>query len=197
MMDDDSRTIWCGNLSEKVTEEILYELFLQGGPVQRVSIPKDRDGRQRTFGFVTYKHINSVSYALSLFDGTTLFNRPIQISTRNNAELPQITNTQDHSLNFNHMLQLGQQMLITNEGPHLKLDIFGMHMLPQVNTHSNQIDNHSHKDDKRSRRMHPYEREHSKHNSYSKDHKSRSSRDNYKSHNYFRRDHRSNRHNYR
>lgn len=23
------RTLWCGNLSEKVTEEILYELFLQ------------------------------------------------------------------------------------------------------------------------------------------------------------------------
>jgi len=26
---DDDRTVWCGNLSEKVTEEVLYELFLQ------------------------------------------------------------------------------------------------------------------------------------------------------------------------
>jgi len=26
---DDERTVWCGNLSEKVTEEVLYELFLQ------------------------------------------------------------------------------------------------------------------------------------------------------------------------
>lgn len=28
-MDDDIRTLWCGNLSDKVTESILYELFLQ------------------------------------------------------------------------------------------------------------------------------------------------------------------------
>lgn len=28
-MDEEMRTLWCGNLSEKVTEEILYELFLQ------------------------------------------------------------------------------------------------------------------------------------------------------------------------
>jgi RNA-binding protein 7 len=28
-MEEDNRTVWCGNLSEKVTEEILYELFLQ------------------------------------------------------------------------------------------------------------------------------------------------------------------------
>lgn len=29
MGDNDERTIWCGNLNEKVTEAILYELFLQ------------------------------------------------------------------------------------------------------------------------------------------------------------------------
>lgn len=28
-MDEDARTIWCGNLSAKCTDEILYELFLQ------------------------------------------------------------------------------------------------------------------------------------------------------------------------
>lgn len=27
--DEDSRTIFCGNLSDQVTEELLYELFLQ------------------------------------------------------------------------------------------------------------------------------------------------------------------------
>ena len=29
MDDEDIRTIWCGNLSDQVTEDILYELFLQ------------------------------------------------------------------------------------------------------------------------------------------------------------------------
>lgn len=28
-MSEDMKTLWCGNLSDKVTEEILYELFLQ------------------------------------------------------------------------------------------------------------------------------------------------------------------------
>jgi len=28
-MDEDASTFYCGNLSEKVTEDILYELFLQ------------------------------------------------------------------------------------------------------------------------------------------------------------------------
>jgi len=27
--DETARTLWCGNLHDKVTEELLYELFLQ------------------------------------------------------------------------------------------------------------------------------------------------------------------------
>jgi len=27
--DEAQRTVWCGNLHDKVTEELLYELFLQ------------------------------------------------------------------------------------------------------------------------------------------------------------------------
>ncbi|KAL7291186.1 hypothetical protein TKK_0015101 [Trichogramma kaykai] len=97
MADEDQRTIWCGNLSERTTEEILYELFLQGGPVQRVNIPKDRDGRQKSFGFVTYKHKCSVPYALNLFDGTTLFNRLLNLKSRNaNSEMSQQQNQMSH-----------------------------------------------------------------------------------------------------
>lgn len=36
--DRDDRTLYIGNLSEKVTEALLYELFLQAGKRQRVSI---------------------------------------------------------------------------------------------------------------------------------------------------------------
>lgn len=31
MSEEDERTLWCGNLSDKVTEELLYELFVQVG----------------------------------------------------------------------------------------------------------------------------------------------------------------------
>ncbi|KAG8227272.1 hypothetical protein J437_LFUL012186 [Ladona fulva] len=72
---DDDRTLWCGNISEKVTQALLYELFLQGGPLERVYIPRDKDGKQRRFAFIVYKHSCSVPYAAALFEGTALFNR--------------------------------------------------------------------------------------------------------------------------
>ncbi|XP_031847440.1 uncharacterized protein LOC116433462 [Nomia melanderi] len=196
-MDEDMRTLWCGNLSDKVSEEILYELFLQGGPVQRVSIPKDRDGRQRTYGFVTYKHIVSVSYALDLFDGTMLFNRPICMSTRNNMELQQKTNSQDQYLNnLNHLLQLGQQMLLENNSPHMKIDMYGGNMLPSSGPYSRKSEVHSYEDNRRSVRSHPYRREESKKNNRHKNHRSRTSHNSHRSNDYSRRDYKSNKHNY-
>lgn len=102
--DTDARTVFCANLSEKATDALLYELFLQvsfnlmkelrknilivfrisqGGPVERVSIPKDKDGAQRSFGFITYKHVDSVRYAMNIFTGTKLFNRELRLNNRN------------------------------------------------------------------------------------------------------------------
>ena len=73
--DEDSRTIFIANLSDKVTEALLYELFMQvkwpwvcnvpysitktnlsfqGGPLEKVSQPKDKEGRVRAFAFITY-----------------------------------------------------------------------------------------------------------------------------------------------
>ncbi|KAG4080072.1 hypothetical protein HA402_014512 [Bradysia odoriphaga] len=81
--DEDSRTVFIANLSDKVTEALLYELFMQGGPLEKVAQPKDKDGRARTFAFVTYVHAVSVPYAVSLFQGTQLFNRELTIKPRN------------------------------------------------------------------------------------------------------------------
>ncbi|CAK1549438.1 unnamed protein product [Leptosia nina] len=82
MSEEDTKTIWCGNLSEQVNEELLYELFLQAGPLEKVRIPRDRDGRQRNFAFITYRHEVSVPYALNLFSGTALYNRTLSIQCR-------------------------------------------------------------------------------------------------------------------
>ncbi|XP_031623676.1 RNA-binding protein 7 [Contarinia nasturtii] len=83
-MDDgqNARTIHCGNLNaDKITEELLYELFLQAGPLERVSIPKD-NGKNRQYGFVTYKFQCSVPYAMNVFSGTKLFNRELRLNNR-------------------------------------------------------------------------------------------------------------------
>lgn len=80
--DKDSRTIFCGNLSDQVTEELLYELFLQAGPLEEVSLPKNKDGSFRQFGFITYAHKVSVPYAIQLFIGTRLFHRELNLQAR-------------------------------------------------------------------------------------------------------------------
>ncbi|XP_059049573.1 RNA-binding protein 7 [Achroia grisella] len=82
MIDEDRKTLWCGNLPEQSTEELLYELFLQAGPLESVRIGKDKDGRQKNFAFITYCHEVSVPYALKLFQGTALFHKKLTLQFR-------------------------------------------------------------------------------------------------------------------
>lgn len=83
MDDNNSRTLWCGNLAEQVTEEILYELFLQAAPVEKVTIPNGMDGKPMNYGFITFKHEMSIHYALRLLNGIRLFDKYILVQYRN------------------------------------------------------------------------------------------------------------------
>ncbi|TNN83838.1 RNA-binding protein 7 [Liparis tanakae] len=49
------------------------------GPLIKTKIPKDPDGKQKTFGFAVYKNEVSVPYAMQLIDGTSL--TPTQFSS--------------------------------------------------------------------------------------------------------------------
>ncbi|KAK9744587.1 RNA recognition motif [Popillia japonica] len=68
-MEDPDRTIFCGNLSSKVTEEILYELFLQAAPLEKVKIPLDKD----------------VPYAVDLMQGISLYQKKIIVKPRSGS----------------------------------------------------------------------------------------------------------------
>uniref|UniRef100_A0A4W5NIR2 RNA binding motif protein 7 n=1 Tax=Hucho hucho TaxID=62062 RepID=A0A4W5NIR2_9TELE len=80
--DEADRTLFVGNLDPKVTEELLFELFLQAGPMFKVKIPKDNDGKQKAFGFVCFKHEVSVPYGMNLLNGATLFGRTLKVQFR-------------------------------------------------------------------------------------------------------------------
>lgn len=56
--------------------------MFQAGPLERVSIPKEKDGTQRSYGFITFKHQESVPYAIGIFAGTKLFNRDLRLNNR-------------------------------------------------------------------------------------------------------------------
>ncbi|KAE8621835.1 hypothetical protein XENTR_v10004988 [Xenopus tropicalis] len=73
------RTLFVGNLDCSVNEEILYELFLQAGPLTKVTIAKDKEGNSKAFGFVCFKHSESVPYAKALLNGIRLYGRPIKV----------------------------------------------------------------------------------------------------------------------
>lgn len=77
--EEQSRTLFCSNLDERVTEEILYEVFLQAGPIESARIPLDNTGRQRNFGFVTYQHKSAVPFAVELYQGLELFQKKVSI----------------------------------------------------------------------------------------------------------------------
>ncbi|XP_028172065.1 RNA-binding protein 7 [Ostrinia furnacalis] len=87
MVEDDNRTLWCGNLPEQVTEELLYELFLQAGPLEKVRIARDKDGRQKSFAFITFCHEVSVPYAIALFRGTALYHKTLTLQGRGRPSL--------------------------------------------------------------------------------------------------------------
>ncbi|KAI8033692.1 RNA-binding protein 7 [Drosophila gunungcola] len=93
--DEEQRTLFCGNLDERVTEEILYEVFLQAGPIEFVRIPSDNTGRQRNFGFVTYQRLCAVPFALDLYLGLELFNKKLTIKQQGADKAKQ-------SPSFNH-----------------------------------------------------------------------------------------------
>uniref|UniRef100_A0A667XBR9 RNA binding motif protein 7 n=1 Tax=Myripristis murdjan TaxID=586833 RepID=A0A667XBR9_9TELE len=75
--DETDRTLFISNLDKRVTEELLFELCVQAGPLIRTKIPKAPDGTQKTFGFAFYKHEVSVPYAVQLFNGMKLYGKKI------------------------------------------------------------------------------------------------------------------------
>ncbi|XP_051871245.1 splicing regulator RBM11-like [Pristis pectinata] len=83
--DEADRTIFVGNLDSGAREEILFELFLQAGPLTKVHIAKDKDGRQKTYGFVCFKHTESVPYAITLLNGIRLYGRPLNLQYRSGS----------------------------------------------------------------------------------------------------------------
>nr|XP_060643224.1 RNA-binding protein 7 [Anolis sagrei ordinatus] len=63
----------------------IYLCVCQGGPVVKVKIPKDREGKGKPFAFVNFKHEESVPYGMSLLNGIKLFGRPLNIQFRSGS----------------------------------------------------------------------------------------------------------------
>lgn len=72
-------TVFVSELAPEVTEDLLWELMLQAGPVVSVHIPKDRATNGHSgFGFAEFAAPKDADYAARIMNGVPLFGRPIR-----------------------------------------------------------------------------------------------------------------------
>ncbi|GAC1577094.1 MAG: hypothetical protein NVS3B20_08560 [Polyangiales bacterium] len=75
-------TLYVGNLPYDATQEELDTLITGAGagPVVRIHLPTDPDGRKRGFGFVTLASAESANAAIEALKGADLRGRPLHIN---------------------------------------------------------------------------------------------------------------------
>ena len=74
-------SIYIGNLSYKVTEDDLREVFAEYGAVRRVQLPTDREtGRVRGFGFVEMETEEDEDKAIEELDGAEWMGRSMKVN---------------------------------------------------------------------------------------------------------------------
>lgn len=73
-----------GNLDERVTERVLYDILIQAGRVVDLHIPKDKETEKpKGYAFAEYETEEIADYAVRLFSGlVTLYNRTLKFAVR-------------------------------------------------------------------------------------------------------------------
>eukprot|EP00850_Spirogloea_muscicola_P024301 SM000598S19580 [mRNA] locus=s598:24:2690:+ [translate_table: standard] len=65
----------------QVTEELLWELFVQAGPVINVYVPKDRvTNLHQGYGFVEFRSEEDADYAVKILNMIKLFGKPVRVN---------------------------------------------------------------------------------------------------------------------
>lgn len=73
-------SLYIGNIDPNVTEPLLYELFVQFGPIRSLNLPKDRVLKiHQGYGFVEFKSVKDAEYVLTLLRGIRLYGRLLKL----------------------------------------------------------------------------------------------------------------------
>ncbi|XKL69380.1 hypothetical protein PGB90_007149 [Kerria lacca] len=74
-------TIYVGGLDDKVTDTLMWELFVQAGPVVNVHMPKDRVTQSHQgYGFVEFLGEDDADYAIKIMNMIKLYGKPIRVN---------------------------------------------------------------------------------------------------------------------
>ncbi|KAL3657773.1 Splicing factor 3B subunit 4 [Phytophthora oleae] len=78
-------TVYVGNLDDRVTEELLWELMLQSGSVCNVHMPRDKvSGAHQNYGFVEFRTEECAEYAVKVLNMIQLYGKVIRVKKASN-----------------------------------------------------------------------------------------------------------------
>ncbi|CAD5169544.1 unnamed protein product [Musa acuminata subsp. malaccensis] len=95
MSRDPAKTVYIGNLDEKVSERVLYEILIQVGRVVDLYIPRDKEtNRHKGYAFAEYESEEIADYAVRLFSGLVrLHNKTLKFAISGQDKSSQNTRT--------------------------------------------------------------------------------------------------------
>jgi len=74
-------TVWIGGLEPQTTEELVWELMVQVGPVVNVHMPRDKiSGIHQGYAFCEYVSPEDADYAVRILNMVKLYGKPLRIN---------------------------------------------------------------------------------------------------------------------
>jgi RNA recognition motif-containing protein len=74
-------TVWIGGLEPQTTEELVWELMLQAGPVVSVNLPRDKITQtHQGFAFCEFIDADTADYACRLMNNIKLYGKQLRIN---------------------------------------------------------------------------------------------------------------------
>ncbi|KAL9245151.1 hypothetical protein vseg_018833 [Gypsophila vaccaria] len=114
-------TVYIGNLDERVSERVLYDILIQAGRVVDLHIPKDKEtDKPKGYAFAEYETEEIADYATRLFSGlVTLYKRTLRfaISGQDKAQA-KVASTSKYSSNSPINSRFNPAPLNNMEDPH-------------------------------------------------------------------------------
>ncbi|OAY23916.2 hypothetical protein MANES_18G112700v8 [Manihot esculenta] len=91
MSGNTSSTVYIGNLDEKVSDRVLYDILIQAGRVVDLYIPRDKEtDRPKGYAFAEYETEEIAEYAVKLFSGLVILcNRTLKFAISGQDKLSQ------------------------------------------------------------------------------------------------------------
>ncbi|TVY67536.1 Spliceosome-associated protein [Lachnellula suecica] len=78
---DKEATVYIGNIDERVTDSLIWELMLQAGRIVNVHLPKDRVTQtHQGYGFVEFISEEDAEYAARIMNQVRLHGKPIRVN---------------------------------------------------------------------------------------------------------------------